>query len=167
MSRAHTLRGSSRSSSRRTCRERGRSINWRCKSCGRIDMLWCESDVKVGKVRIDWGRTCKCLNMFKSFKSVLMLLTVVPLVPCNSYNSYRRRRSPSYCASCGGMPLLCRYLSILCHPLSLAGLSQGKGIESQSVTCQAEAQKTRSPLNLESRKTFTNKSKIFLHISKS
>lgn len=97
--------------------------------------------------------------MFKSFKSVLMLLTVVPLVPCNSYNSYRRRRSPSYCASCGGMPLLCRYLSILCHPLSLAGLSQGKGIESQSVTCQAEAQKTRSPLNLESRKTFTSHEK--------
>lgn len=89
--------------------------------------------------------------MFKSFKSVLMLLTVVPLVPCNSYNSYRRRRSPSYCASCGGMPCYA-VVSILC-------LLQGKGIESQSVTCQAEAQKTRSPLNLESRKTFTSHEK--------
>lgn len=153
MSRAHTLTGSSRSSSRRTCRERGRSINWRCKSCGTIHMLWCESDVKVGKVRIDWGRTCKCVNMFKSFKSVLMLLTCSTCLQSNSYNSYRRRRSHSYCASCGGMPLLCHAVVILC-------LLQGKGIESQNLrTCQAEAQKTRSPLNLESRKTFKAREK--------
>ena len=105
--------------------------------------------------------------MFKSFKSVLMLLTCSTCLQSNSYNSYNsyrtRRRSHSYSASCGGIAFDA-VVSILCHPLSLAGLSQGKGIESQSVfwnlrTCQAEAQKTRSPLNLCSRKTFKAREK--------